>query len=179
MSAVGPMSARELFQWLVGSARGALAEAIARCHPNEACGLVVAGELVESAAGSAGPGGRRIEFLAVDNRADLLHAADPQRFPRTARTSYAIDVRDILGALSGGKELVAVVHSHPTGGLALSEEDLRLAVVPDGGGPAWPGVCQVVLDGGGGRLMGLAVHVWCERLRRFEVAGRWVEQKAR
>lgn len=152
---------KRLVELLVRS-RETLEAAIARAHPEECCALIYAGERDE--------GGLVLEL--VPNIADLLHAADPESFPRTARTGYAIDTRLIMKAEREGHTLVAIVHSHPDGGTALSAEDLRLATLPMGG-PSWPGVAQVVLDGRGGRLGGFAVHVWDGSASSFEMVARW------
>lgn len=139
--------------------RETLDAAIARAHPEECCALVF-----ESATG--------LVLELVPNVADILHAADPESFPRNARTGYAIDSRLIVKAEREGLRLVAIVHSHPDGGTALSAEDLRLATSPLSG-PSWPGVAQVVLDGRGGRLAGFAVHGWDDSSAAFELLARW------
>lgn len=139
--------------------RETLDAAIARSHPEECCALVF-------------EGGAGLFVELVPNVADMLHAADPESFPRNARTGYAIDSRLIVKAERDGLRLVAIVHSHPDGGTSLSAEDLRLATLPVGG-PSWPGVAQVVLDGRGGRLAGFAVHVWNESDACFEARARW------
>ena len=141
---------------LLAASRAALDDAIREAHPEECCALVfeVNG---------------RLALVRVPNVADALHAADPETFPRTAKTGYAIDGRIILKAEREGQTLRAVVHSHPDGGVALSEEDLRLARFD--GRPTWPGVDYVVLDGYGGRLRTWAIHAWDEGSGRFvEVA---------
>lgn len=141
--------------------RETLDAAIARAHPEECCALVF-----EDRTG--------LSLELVPNIADALHAADPESFPRTARTGYAIDSRIIMRAEREDRRLVAIVHSHPDGGTALSAEDLRLATLPMGG-PSWPGVAQVVLDGRGGRLAGFAVHAWDGAGAGFAEVARWAD----
>lgn len=152
---------KALVELLVG-ARSRLDEAIANAHPEECCALVF-----------RGPAGLALE--QVPNVADALFAADPESFPRTARTGYAIDGRLIVAAARSGRELVAIVHSHPDGGTALSAEDLRLATTPMGG-PSWPGVAQVVLDGRGGRLVGFEIHAFNDTSGHFEAIARWADE---
>lgn len=148
-------------QALLISSRPVLERVISEHHPEEICALVfeTLGE---------------VELELVPNIADELHRADPETFPRHARTGYAIDGRLILAAERAGRRLQAIVHSHPAGGMGMSTEDLRLALTPAGDGPSWPGVAQVVLDAAGGLLRGFAVHRFDTERQGFVAAETWL-----
>jgi proteasome lid subunit RPN8/RPN11 len=146
---------------LLVAARAQLERTIGELHPEECCALVFETQ-------------GRLELELVPNVADSLHAADPETYPRTARTGYAIDARIIARAERLGRELRAIIHSHPEGGTALSAEDLRLALAPTRDTPTWPGVAQVVLDAQGGLLQAFAVHHYDETRGGFVAAESWL-----
>jgi len=87
-------------------------------YPAEACGvLLVRPGAVEE---------RRLR--ACRNIQDELHAKDPGRFPRTARTAYYIAHEDLLdiGRREGeGFEVRVIYHSHVDAGAYFSETDRR------------------------------------------------------
>jgi proteasome lid subunit RPN8/RPN11 len=84
-------------------------------YPSEGCGLVV-----EAADGE-------LEAQPCPNIADVLHAQDSALFPRTSRTSYAIDPMVLLEAEERGDEVRVIYHSHCDVGHSFSDEDARLA----------------------------------------------------
>jgi proteasome lid subunit RPN8/RPN11 len=113
--------------------------ALAEAAPGEeVCGLVV-----------AGPGGVA-EAWPLPNRAD-----DPRR-------SFSLGPAELLGALrridDEGRALLAVYHSHPCGGSALSARDLDGALVD--GEPLLRGVAQIVVALEGGRAVTVRAHRW-------------------
>ena len=107
-------------------------------YPSESCGVIV-----------ARPGERRL--VRCRNVQNELHARDPERHPRDARTAYYIDPADLLkiGRLEAEGFSVAVIyHSHIDTGAYFSETDKRNALV--GGEPAYPDAIYLVtsvLDG--------------------------------
>lgn len=109
-----------------------------RCWPREACGILL-GRPEE-------PSG--MYFVAFENLQDRLHAADPEAFPRDARTAYAMDAlrleRTVDAAAARGEQLIAIVHSHPQYPAYFSRTD-RAAASPFGF-PTWPHALQVVIS---------------------------------
>jgi len=146
-------------------------EAIARHaleeYPREACGVVV-----------ARAGERRL--IRCRNIQDELHAKDPERHPRDARTAYFIDPQDLLriGRLEGeGFQLAVIYHSHADAreqggesGAYFSETDKQRALF--GGQPMYPDVTYVVVSVVGGRLEAVAGFGWSAtdgEFRRMEL----------
>jgi proteasome lid subunit RPN8/RPN11 len=87
-------------------------------YPAECCGVV----LVRT----RGEAERRV--LACRNIQDDLHAKDPGRFPRTARTAYYIAHEHLLEIgrrESEGFEVHVIYHSHVDAGAYFSETDRR------------------------------------------------------
>lgn len=82
------------------------------------------------------------------NAQDDYHMRDPERFPRTSRSGYFIDPRELMRvykeAGEEGEEIRIIYHSHIDTGAQFSEEDLRVAA-PEGQ-PAYPGVEYLVIS---------------------------------
>ena len=119
--------------------------------PQEGCGVLLR-------AGRSGPWRCR----PLRNVQDALHAEDPVRFARTARTAYAFEPREWLHVLQDaerrGEALRCVFHSHVDGGVEFSAEDRRQAA--PGGQPLLPGVCYLVVAVRRGRAEGAALYHW-------------------
>ena len=101
-----------------------------------------------------GPAEER-RLRACRNIQDELHAQDPGRFPRTARTAYYIAHEDLLeiGRREGeGFEVRVIYHSHIDAGAYFSETDRRNAMVD--GVPAYPQTTYVVVSVAGGSRRG-------------------------
>ena len=129
--------------------------AIAReTYPLEACGLFV---------GSSWEGVRLAE---LDNIQDALHARDPQRHPRTARTAYAMHPLRLSEAVDDGGGLLCIWHSHCDVGAYFSDEDIRVAL---GGGtePLWPGVLYLVVSCRADGVDDLQLFSWDGNTGRF------------
>ncbi len=121
-----------------------LARITALCEADperEACGFVVRRD-------------GALEVVPVPNVADRYHAQDPERFPRTSRTSYLMEPRAQLqvheSLLDGRGEIVAVWHSHVDVGAYFSEKDRADALVD--GEPLLPGAEYLVLGVRGGKV---------------------------
>ena len=117
-------------------------------YPFESCGVILAR-------------GDQRRLLRCRNAQNELHARDPQRYPRDARTAYYIDPKDLLriGDLEREGFAVAVIyHSHVDAGAYFSETDRRQAVV--GGEPAYPSAVYVVTSVVGGRVDAMAAFRW-------------------
>jgi proteasome lid subunit RPN8/RPN11 len=109
-----------------------------RAYPEECCGLIL----------------RSLQVRRCANAQDELHERDPDRYPRTNRTGYALGVADLLflqRSFDGDDPVIAVYHSHPDVGAYFSAED-RAWAMPDGQ-PLYP-VEHVVIDVRAGRAIG-------------------------
>jgi [CysO sulfur-carrier protein]-S-L-cysteine hydrolase len=103
-----------------------------REYPHESCGVII----------TRGAERRLFPCRNVQNE---LHAKDPERHPRDARTAYYIDPQDLLrlGRLEGEGFAVAVIyHSHIDAGPYFSETDRRQALFSDE--PMYPQATYVV-----------------------------------
>lgn len=120
-------------------------------YPEEVCGLIVAGE----------------EVRRCENRQNALHAEDPVRFPRDARTAYNLGPKDLFfldKSLRSDRPVTAIYHSHVDVGAYFSAEDAA-AAAPDSE-LLYP-VDYLVVDARSDGIHGA-------KLFRFE-AGRFVE----
>jgi proteasome lid subunit RPN8/RPN11 len=118
-------------------------------YPSEACGVL----LIRSGA----PEERRL--FPCRNIQDELHARDPVRFSRTARTAYYIAHADLLeiGRREGeGFEVRVIYHSHVDAGAYFSETDRRNALVD--GSPTYPQATYVVVAVADGRVAETRAH---------------------
>ena len=129
-------------------------------YPAECCG----GVLIRT----QGEAERRL--LACRNIQDELHAKDPGRFPRTARTAYYIAHEHLLEIgrrESEGFEVHVIYHSHVDTGGYFSETDRKNAMVD--GMPAYPAATYVVVGVTAGGVVETRAH-------RFDpAAGEFVE----
>jgi proteasome lid subunit RPN8/RPN11 len=124
-------------------------------YPFESCGVILAR-------------GDERRLLRCRNAQNELHARDPGRYPRDARTAYYIDPKDLLriGDLEREGFGVAVIyHSHVDAGAYFSETDRRQAVV--GGEPAYPGAVYVVTSVVRGVVDAVAAFRWDPGRRDF------------
>jgi [CysO sulfur-carrier protein]-S-L-cysteine hydrolase len=130
------------------------AQAIAE-YPAESCGVVVARN-----------GERRL--VPCRNVQDELHARDPARYPRDARTAYYIDPADLLriGRLEGeGFAVTVIYHSHIDAGAYFSETDRRNALFD--GEPLYPHATYVVTSVRERRVEAMAAFRWDPGQRDF------------
>ena len=105
-------------------------------YPAECCGVVL----------TRTRGAQERRLLACRNIQDELHAKDPGRFPRTARTAYYIAHEHLLEIgrrESEGFEVHVIYHSHVDTGGYFSETDRKNAMVD--GMPAYPAATYVVV----------------------------------
>ncbi|MBI2491409.1 MAG: Mov34/MPN/PAD-1 family protein [Candidatus Rokubacteria bacterium] len=124
-------------------------------YPRESCGVVVTRGSV-----------RRL--LRCRNVQDQLHARDPLRHPRDARTAYYIDPQDLLlmGRLESEGFAVAVIyHSHVDAGAYFSPTDRQQAML--GGEPMYPKATYVVTSVVGGRVEAMAGFHWSAKADDF------------
>ena len=124
-------------------------------YPFESCGVILAR-------------GSERRLLRCRNAQNELHARDPVRYTRDARTAYYIDPKDLLriGDLERqGFEVAVIYHSHVDAGAYFSETDRRQAVV--GGDPAYPGAVYVVTSVVRGAVDAMAAFRWDVARRDF------------
>ena len=129
-------------------------------YPRESCGVIL-------------EQGQLRRLVRCRNIQDELHAKDPQRHPRDARTAYFIDPKDLLriGRLEGeGYEVAVIYHSHVDAGAYFSDTDRRQALVS--GEPAYPGAVYVVTSVRAGVVDAIAAFRWDAASRDF-VATEW------
>ena len=124
-------------------------------YPAESCGVLLtrAGE-------------RRL--MPCRNIQNELHARDPERYPRDARTAYYIDPADLLriGRLEGeGFAVTVIYHSHIDAGAYFSETDRRNAMLGDE--PSYPQTTYVVTSVLGGKVDAMAAFRWDPAQRTF------------
>ena len=140
-----------------------------REYPHESCGLILTS------------GGER-RVIPCRNIQEELHAQDPARHPRDARTAYFIDPQDLLriGRLEAEGFAVAVIyHSHIDAGAYFSETDRRQALF--GEDPMYPDAAYIVSsvrgEASGPRVDDTAAFRWDPPRRDFaavELDGRAV-----
>jgi proteasome lid subunit RPN8/RPN11 len=124
-------------------------------YPFESCGVILRR-------------GDERKLLRCRNAQNELHARDPERHPRDARTAYYIDPKDLLriGDLERqGFEVAVIYHSHIDAGAYFSETDRRQALV--GGEPAYPSAVYVVTSVIRGAVDAVAAFRWDGARRDF------------
>jgi proteasome lid subunit RPN8/RPN11 len=107
-------------------------------YPEEGCGLIL-----ETDDG--------YRFHATENLANKYHEADPETYPRTAKTFYIINPVEFMDAEDRGERVAVVVHSHADVGDYFSDEDVAAALMPqfdedDPPEPAHPGTDYLVVS---------------------------------
>jgi proteasome lid subunit RPN8/RPN11 len=127
-------------------------------YPAECCGVL----LVRI----RGEAERRL--VRCRNIQDELHAKDPGRFPRTARTAYYIAHEHLLEIghrEAEGFEVQVIYHSHIDAGAYFSETDRRNAMVD--GTPAYPTATYVVVGVTQGQVVETRAHRFDGTAREF------------
>ena len=128
------------------------------CYPDECCGLVVA----------HADGGHTV--VRIRNIQNEMHAQDPERYPRTARTAYAGHPGDLRAALEladrPGNALRAFYHSHPDHEAYFSEEDVEQAT--PFGEPSYPDALQIVVSVFERRVREVKAFGWSAESETFE-----------
>jgi proteasome lid subunit RPN8/RPN11 len=140
---------------LAPTERDAIQQQAVEEYPHESCGVIVA----------RADERRLVRCRNVQNE---LHARDPQKYPRDARTAYYIDPKDLLriGRLEEeGFRVVVIYHSHVDAGAYFSETDRRQALV--GGEPAYPDAVYVVTSVVAGAVAAAAAFRWSPDTRDF------------
>ncbi|GAB4535208.1 MAG: Mov34/MPN/PAD-1 family protein [Thermodesulfovibrionia bacterium] len=96
------------------------------------------------------------------NIQDELHAQDPQRYPRDARTAYTIDRTELERIYKEAKEMggdiIAFYHSHIDCGAFFSETDVAAQTVF--GEPEFPDAKHIVISVVNGRVNEMRCFKW-------------------
>jgi proteasome lid subunit RPN8/RPN11 len=125
-------------------------------YPEECCGAVLSVARSDSV--------RRIRN--IQNR---LHAEDPARNPRDARTAYFMESKELYELLREADEHARPIrlfyHSHPEHGAYFSDEDQARAVAWDE--PAYPGAGYLVISVIGATVKDRLAVVWDPQRRSF------------
>jgi proteasome lid subunit RPN8/RPN11 len=127
-------------------------------YPAECCGVVLVHE---------GADADRI-VVPCRNIQDDIHAKDPVRFPRDARTAYYIAHENLLEIgrrESQGHCVHVIYHSHVDVGAYFSETDRQNALVD--GEPAYPRATYVVVGVRDGRAGEARAFRWEATRRDF------------
>ncbi len=117
-------------------------------YPRECCGVVL-----ERA--------RERRLLRCRNDQEALHARDPQRHPRDARTAYHIADADRLQMVrleDDGFAPAVIYHSHVDAGAYFSPTDRRQALM--NGEPMYPDTTYVVVSVVEGRIAAVGAFRW-------------------
>jgi proteasome lid subunit RPN8/RPN11 len=144
----------------------ALAEIYAharRDYPDECCGVIF-GPKETPVADTA---------RACANIQDRLHAEDPERNPRSARTAYNLDAPDLFKmqkSLRGDTPAKIIYHSHVEVGAYFSETD-RAAALFDGE-PSYP-VEYVVIDVKANGAEGAVQFAWDPEGKQYVEVARY------
>jgi proteasome lid subunit RPN8/RPN11 len=131
-----------------------------REYPNEACGIVI------------GPKGKTnaLGVFPVKNIQNELHAVDPERYPREAKTAYFMDPKEVKivehEAEKADFDTKIFYHSHPDHGVYFSDEDKAMAC--PWGEPAYPDVGHIVIGVEKGEAKAASEFFWNEEKKDFE-----------
>lgn len=148
----------------------AIYRAVEPSYPHEGCGFVF-----EDADGV-------LSNLPTENRAQLLHDKDPERYPRGGADWFEPDMKPWLQAVRAGHTPRLIYHSHPEVGAYFSEGDYESAVVRMGGGEVVernPGVDHMVVSVRGGRADGAKLFRWNAASATFETIAEFGSDGAR
>jgi len=118
-------------------------------YPHECCGIVT---------GSA----EKQTLHQCMNIQNELHAEDPERHPRDARTAYAIDRKeaDKIYADTGkrGEKVLAFYHSHIDCDAYFSDTDIAAQTVF--GEPEFPDALHLVVSVADRKILGMKCFKW-------------------
>jgi proteasome lid subunit RPN8/RPN11 len=129
-------------------------------YPDECCGVIFSNGVSDYA-------------KRLSNIQNKLHDLDPVTYPRTAVIAYAMDPKELEGAMSeaetAGAKLRAFYHSHPNHDAYFSDEDKAFA--SPFGEPSFPGAAQIVLSIYDRAIRRICAYEWSDAAGDFlEVA---------
>ncbi len=128
-------------------------------YPDECCGIITGDS-------------RRQTVHLCRNIQNRLHAGDPLRYPRDARTAYVIDRGEFDSIISSarrkGEGIIAFYHSHTEHEAYFSEEDFAAQTVF--GEPEFPDALHVVISVMNGKIHDMKCFRWDRDLQNFFIA---------
>ena len=127
-------------------------------YPDECCGIVTGSK-------------NSYTVHRCNNIQNQLHAEDPARYPRDARTAYVIERSEFNGIVASAKEkeeeVTAFYHSHTEHEAYFSEEDLAAQTVF--GEPEFPDSLHIVVSVMNGKIHDIKYFKWDRDLESFVV----------
>ena len=146
----------------IASIRRASFEAIVaqaeREFPSECCGFIIGDDAVE-------------EVRPIANIQNRMHAADPDGFPRDARTAFLMEPKEHLAVMNEidrrRLKLLVVYHSHPDHDAYFSATDRAQACSFDPSEPDYPDTVYIVISVRGGKFARAAAFAWDREAKDF------------
>jgi proteasome lid subunit RPN8/RPN11 len=127
-------------------------------YPDECCGIVTGNCTNQT-------------VHLCENIQNELHAQDPVRYPRDARTAYVIEREEadriISSAIKQGAEIIAFYHSHCEHEAYFSEEDFAAQTVF--GEPEFHNALHVVVSVMNRKIHDITCFKWDKNLQNFTV----------
>ena len=103
--------------------------------PEECCGAILCHDGV-------------VEVRRITNIQNVMHAKDPESYPRDATIAYFMEPKELLAVIkevdSGQAQLLAFYHSHPNHDAYFSAEDKARALF--GNEPSYPDAVYLVVS---------------------------------
>lgn len=128
-------------------------------YPNECCGIVIGPKGIHKAIG----------VFPIKNIQNELHAKDPERYPREAKTAYFMDPKEVKivekEAVDKDFEIKIYYHSHPDHGVYFSDEDKAMAC--PWGEPNDPNISFLVIGVDKGETQGASLFYWNDTKKDF------------
>ncbi|MBI3302115.1 MAG: M67 family metallopeptidase [Deltaproteobacteria bacterium] len=125
--------------------------------PEECCGAILS------------RAGGEEEVRRITNIQNVMHAKDPQRYPRNATTAYLWDPKEyqeVLKEVDSGKVTIKTFyHSHPNHDAYFSAEDKALAMFGDE--PSYPDTAYLVISLYDCEVRAIRAYVWDEGKKDF------------
>lgn len=132
---------------------------VRRESSQESCGLFLSNQA-----------GTLTRVIACKNLQDELHQENALHYPRTSKTAYFIDPKQLFQIQkemrSTSEHIAVIYHSHINAGAYFSEEDHRLAVLNDE--PLYPNVKYLIFSLIKGKVKENALYAWHEKNRKFQ-----------
>ena len=107
-------------------------------YPDECCGIIL----------GKTDNNEEDVLYPCKNIQNRLHEQDPKSFPRSAKTAFYIDPRELMGILreaeTKGLAIKTFYHSHPDHDAYFSDEDRRMALFDNE--PSYPNTSYLVIS---------------------------------
>ncbi len=124
--------------------------------PEECCGAILTSP-------------RSDEVRRIPNIQNVMHAKDPQSYPRDATIAYVMEPKELLAVLkeadSGKAVLKAFYHSHPNHDAYFSAEDKRQAMFGDE--PSYPDAIYLVISIYDREVQAIRAYTWNDQKKDF------------